>query len=99
MVLTDYAKQRILVHYNNGHRAPTIARLCRQEGVVVSRVNIWRFLCSYTKTGCIRRKEGSGRPSKITRDVKVIVEQEMQKDDETTAFQLHKLLNERGKYA
>lgn len=98
MVLTDYAKQRILVHFNNGYKAPTIYKLCIQEGIFVSRVNIWRFLCSYVETGSIKRKEGSGRLSKITREVKAIVEEEMQKDDETTAIQLHKLLMERGTY-
>ena len=35
---------------------------------------------------------GSGRPTKITRDVLSIVEAQMQADDETTAVQLQKLL-------
>ena len=96
MVLTSYAKQRILFHFNNGHRAPAIAKLCQQEGIVTNRVTVWRFLCFYEKTGCIMRKEGSGRPSKITSEIKVIVERQMEDDDETTASQLYKLLKERG---
>ena len=96
MVLTSYAKQRILFHFNNGHRAPAIAKLCQQEEIVTNRVTVWRFLCFYEKTGCIMRKEGSGRPSKITSEIKVIVERQMEDDDETTASQLYKLLKERG---
>ena len=39
---------------------------------------------------------GSGRPSKLTLQVKVIVEQQMLLDDETTAYQLHQMLKEKG---
>ena len=42
------------------------------------------------------RKPGSGRPSKITAEVKALVEQQMRKDDETTAYQLHALLVSKG---
>ena len=39
---------------------------------------------------------GSGRPSKITSDVKLVIEQQMLRDDETTALQLHKILCDMG---
>ncbi len=39
---------------------------------------------------------GSGRPTKITEEVKKIVEEQMRKDDETTASQLFKLLIVKG---
>ena len=42
------------------------------------------------------RKEGSGRPTKLTPEVMQIVEAQMMKDDETTAYQLHKLLLDKG---
>ena len=38
------------------------------------------------------RKAGLGRPSKITMEMKAIVEVKMREDDETTAYQLHALL-------
>ena len=41
---------------------------------------------------------GSGRPSKITDEVKRIVEAQMQLDDETTAVQLRALLAQKGAY-
>ena len=95
-VLTTYAKQRILVHYCNGHKAPKITKLCKEEGITVHRSNVWRFLRNFVRTGCLGRKEGSGRPSVITREVELIVEEQMTEDDETTAYQLHKILNDRG---
>ena len=39
---------------------------------------------------------GSGRPTKITRAVLQIVEEQMQKEDETTAVQLQKILVDKG---
>ena len=50
------------------------------------------------ETGSIGRRPGSGRPSKITEEIKQIVEEQMRKDDETSAFQLHTLLLSRGHY-
>ena len=50
----------------------------------------------YKKLCTIARKEGSGRPSKITSVVLSLVEQQMRSDDETTASQLHELLLRHG---
>lgn len=96
MVLSVYAKQRILFYSFQGKRPPAIQKLISAEGINVSRVSIWKFLKFYHKTNCLSRKDGSGRPTKLTPAVKVVVEQQMVKDDETTAFQLHKLLVEKG---
>ena len=51
-----------------------------------------RSRCKYKITGTIVRTPGSGRPSKITAEVKALVERQMRHDDETTAAQLHVLL-------
>ena len=54
------------------------------------------YIEKFKTNGMIRRKPGSGRNSKITAEVKAIVEDQMKKDDETTASQLHALLNSQG---
>ena len=91
-----YAKQRILVYHFAGTKSPTISMLLKQEGINVSRVGVWKFLRKYKRTGAIGKLEGGGRRRKITPEVKLIVEEQMKKDDETTAVQLHKLLTDRG---
>ena len=97
MVLTLYAKQWILLHYFDGTRSSTgIKKLLEADGVIVSRVTVWKFVRHFRETQCISRKEGSGRPTKITAEVKELVEMQMEKDDETTAYQLHKLLTDNG---
>lgn len=94
--LSTYAKMRILVLYSDGNTAPKIVQILKEENIRISRVSVWRFLVRYKKTGTIARKEGSGRPTKMTSEVMALVEEQMCKDDETTAFQIHKILNERG---
>ena len=73
MVYSTYKRQRILHHYFGGHKAPTIAKLLREEGLKASRVEIIKFLTKFQETGFIVRRLGSGRPSKITTEIKRIV--------------------------
>ena len=96
MVITASIRERILVYYEKGFRPPTIHQKLRDEGIFVSRVGIWKFLRVYRSTGSVARREGSGRPTKITREVKLLIEAQMLKDDETTAYQIHKLLTDKG---
>ena len=96
MVYSSYKRQRILHHYCGGHHAPTIAKLPREEGLKVTRVGIAKFLMKFQETGSIGRRLGSGRPSKITAEMKETVEKQMRLDDETTTYQLHQLLTSKG---
>ena len=96
MVFSDYIKQRILYHYAKGNKAPTIAKLLQEEQLKASRVGIAKFINHFEDTGTITRKPGSGLPSKVTEEIKRIVEEQMQRDDETTAHQLHQFLVSKG---
>ena len=88
---------RILHYYNNGFKPYTIALLMKEtDDIKVSRFGVAKFLKLYLATGCIGRKPGSGRLCKLTARVKSLVETQMQKDDETTATQLHRMLNDNG---
>ena len=96
MVYSEYKLQRILYHSLQGFKPPTICHLLEEEGLRASRVGIAKFLRKYRETGSIARRPGSGRPSKITAEIKALVEQKMREDDETTAVQLHAMLKQRG---
>ena len=97
MVYNTYKKQRILSLYSQGLKAPTIAKILREEEQLrCTRVGVAKFLKKFEETGSLSRRSGSGRPTKITAEIKEIVEQQMQRDDETTAVQLHHLLSSRG---
>ena len=59
-------------------------------------MGIAKFLKHYEETGSIGRRPGSGRPSKATEEIKQFVNEQMRLDDETTAYQLHQMLIQRG---
>ena len=86
----------ILYWFNQGLKAPSIAKALEEERLGCLRCGIAKFLKVYQATGSIARQPGSGRLSKITPEMKHIVEEQMRLDDETTACQLHCLLVEKG---
>lgn len=96
MVYSEYKKQRILYHHLRSANPYTIVKLLWQEGLRASRWGVAKFLARYRESGTIRRRAGSGRPSKVTTEVKAIVKEQMRRDDEITALQLHRLLHEKG---
>ena len=96
MVYSDYVLNRILVLHGRGIKAPTIKKILQKEGLSCTRVGIHAFLTRFNHSGCLMRKPGSGRPSKVTTEVKAVIERQMRIDDETTAYQLHSLLVSEG---
>lgn len=96
MVYSEYTKLRILFYHRKGYKAPSIQKCLQAEGISCTRENIHRFLKRFADFKTIHRIPGSGRPSKVTMEIKVIVEDQMKRDDETTAHQIHRLLLSRG---
>ena len=96
MVLSTYEKQKIVFYHSEGLTPSQILSALKVEDVFTTRQTIARFIARFQKTGTIARKEGSGRPSKITDRVRELVERRMREDDETTATQLHTLLSSCG---
>ena len=62
------------------------------EGVVVSRWGIGKFLQRYTEDRSLAQRRGSGRLSIVAADMRAVVEDMMQADDETTISQVHQPL-------
>ena len=96
MVYSTYKRQQILHYYFQGYKVPTIARLLWEESLLASRRGVDKFLKKNRETGSIVRPPGSWRPSKVMREVKRLVEQQMRLNDKTTAYQLHELLKTHG---
>ena len=97
MVYSSYTKRRILFYSSQDYKPPAIQNmLFDEEGIVTTRQGIARFLKVYCETGSIDQRPGSGRKTKASTEVRQIVEEQMRKDDETTAVQLHHLLETKG---
>ena len=52
----------------------------------MSQFGVTKFLKHYEEMGTISRKPGSGRPSKVMDEIKLLIDEQMKKDDETTAY-------------
>ena len=97
MVFSTYTKLRIVHYQSKGYKPYTIANLMKEnDGIVISRHGVAKFLKVYQATGSIERRPGSGRMSSITWKIKELVEEKMQDDDETTATQLYRMLQDQG---
>ena len=96
MVYSVYVKERILILATQGFKPPTIQKILAEERFYVTREGVHKFITKFNESGSLLRRPGSGRPSKTTLEVKRVVEEQMRLDDETTAYQLHALLNAKG---
>ena len=96
MVYSEYQLKRILALRERGLKVPTIHKILVREGLPCTRVGVHAFLQRFEASGCLMRRPGSERPSKVTSEIRAMVEQQMRLDDETTAYQLHRLLVSKG---
>ena len=89
MPYSEYLKRRALVLRSRGQSAPAIVQALKSEGLRASRQGLVKF---FNRFGSTERRPGSGRSTKLTAEIQSIVEDQMQRDDETTAVQLMALL-------
>ena len=85
-------RQQILYFARMGYKPSTICRMLWEEGLIANRMGIHKFLRKNRETNNVKRRPGSGRPTKMKVAVKVLIERQMRDDDETTVVQLHALV-------
>ena len=93
-----YAKQRAVFYAAKGLTATAISKALSKEGVTYSPTckSVSLLLRKLREGQSIFRKPITGRPSKVTQRVKDVIEEQMQKDDETTAAELDCILQREG---
>lgn len=91
-----YTKRRALFYAAQGLNASSISRALAAEGLLYSSKSVSLLLRRVKAGQSVARKKSTGRPSKITQQVKHLIEEQMQKDDETTASELDHLLQCNG---
>ena len=97
MVYTEYTKRRILFHQEVGLGVTGIVSVLKEEeGINTTKSGVSQFLKRHAKSRSLLRAAGSGRSSIVTNNVKRVVDQQMEKDDETTARELVKVLQDDG---
>ena len=90
-------RQEIIFKLNRGVPVQTIVSLLQERGQTISRQTIWRLARHFQTHGEISPLPKSGRPTKLTREILDMIETSMQDDDETTAKEIKKALENLGK--
>ena len=97
MVLTAYCKQQIIqLYFERRVSYGNVARVLAAEGFRVPKQTVWTTITKYREHGTITCLPESGRPFKLTNEMLKAIEETMQQDNETTATQLIKMLEQRG---
>ncbi len=95
--LSNITKNRILEAIReNGYCPALITRELNAKGYKFCVSTLRRFYERYKERGTTARARGSGRPSKITRQLLQVVQEEMHKNHETTARHLYNILLRKG---
>ena len=63
--------------------------LNEEEKLPGTRAAVHEAIKRFHESGCLMRRFGSERPSKIAVEIKQVVEAQIRIDDETSALQLH----------
>ena len=62
----------------------------KAEGLLVSLASVVRIIKKFKITGSVANLPRSGRPTKVSEEAKVFIDQQMRKDDEMTSRRIQK---------
>ena len=97
MRISYFGKQHIIqLYYQCKVSFGQLSHILRLEGLDISKRTIWNVVRKYKAHGTLKRLEGSGRHFKLTAEAMTIIEEQMKANNETTATQLRKLLEDKG---
>lgn len=96
MVYSLYVRQRILCLRRLGKDCKDIVSTFESEGHRVSKSGVNKFIKRHRETGTLTRQPGTGAASKFTEEAQRLVEEQMEKDDETTLAELQAMLAKKG---
>ena len=63
---SEYKRQRFVSLWQDGYKAPSIAKILARENLPATRQGVHKFLNKYKECGTFGRREGAGRRSKIS---------------------------------
>ena len=91
-----YTKQRAIFYAAKGLNATAISKALLKEGLSYTPKSVSLLLRKLREGKNIARQPSAGRASKVTQRMKDIVDEQMQKDDETTAAEMDCILQKKA---
>ena len=92
-----YKCLRILSLAKDGYNAPTIVKLLVDEDLKIRSQGVLKFQKKYEATGTIDYEgRRNGRKTKLTSEIKSLIDNKMESDDEATLKELQQMLSQSG---
>ena len=93
--LSPYLRERIVRLWKEGENISSIMTILRAEGGETTRATVRKWIYRWEERRGLEDDHRSGRPSKITLDMAVFLEQQLEEDDELTSVELQRLVTRR----
>ena len=93
--LLPYLRERIVRLWKEGENISSIMTILRAEGGETTRATVRKWIYRWEERRGLEDDHRSGRPSKITLDMAVFLEQQLEEDDELTSVELQRLVTRR----
>lgn len=93
--LSIEARFRVISLCSLGYSMPTISRRLREENVLISQRALYALLEKYRRKGTVRDLPRRKRAAIITDEMKVFIEEQLQRNNELTSTAMKRLLVDR----
>ena len=97
--ISEYGRKRIVSMYNNEKLSVLMIKnkLLKEDKIHCSRQSVSKVIAKYVKTGSVKDRPRTGRPSKYSAfEISSAIDREMENNDELTARELQRKLQEIG---
>ena len=93
--LSIEARFRVISLCLSGYSISAISQRLREENVFISQRALYSLVEKYRRKGTVRDSPRGKRPAVITEEMKVFIEEQLQRNDELTSTSIKRLLAER----
>ena len=93
--LSIEARFRVISLCLSGYSISATSQRLREENVLISQRALYSLVEKYRRKGTVRDLPRGKRPAVITEEMKVFIEEQLQRNDELTSTSIKRLLAER----
>lgn len=97
--LSIEARFRVISLCLSGYSISAISQRLREENVFISQRALYSLVEKYRRKGTVRDLPRGKRPAVVTEEMKVFIEEQLQRNDELTSTSIKRLLAERWPHA
>ena len=88
-------RQRVITLYSRGHTVPEICKTLQEENCDITAQSLYNLLRKFREKRMIADLPRQRRPRKLNEEMRLLIEQELNKNDELTSTGIRSLLPSR----